>query len=1128
MSQDVKNHHRYTAKAATAPRLDSRLLALAVVLAAIALLAVARGAYAAASPQQVARQTAQGVLDRVSGRLSGALAGEPVLVHSMDRRPAYYIVPATKSGRTAGLVGVSADGGSWQWYTDSYGGARFPMVSETQARAKLGSGDVVLVSGDNKQLYWAGTGAARKVVSADSAGSVTTYAAVDTAAASEPDVRLGAAARREAADPQGGTTMATASALPVSRNLSVPHYYQINSYYCGPASMQMLFDLYNPAIKAQEDIADVMNAKDWGSWKGAYADDLMRTARFSYFSSAVQNSALKGFNERKLGYSAMSNFWSDGGSTDPDYATRYSDLKALIAGGNPVLMLTWYDGTHRIGHFRVLKGYDDNTNEFIVNDPWYTAPYYGPDVHFNQNFLVDNLWARYYRWAVVVAPWRVTVSAPASVTSGSSFTVSATVRYRGPHPLNARGAVTGSQAQLSAPSGFTVAQATKPLTKVTTSGTYQTVSWTVTPPAAYQGDASVWVTAKGKLNGSSTSYSSYTDWIGGRGNRHVTVGAAPSDNRPPTGAALSPTSLSSGPNEYRALKATYSDPNGASDLRTAMVLVNRNVEGTAALYVAYSTASNQLYLRRADNSGWLPGVAPGSRTVLDNGYARLDASRTTVTRSGTNLVVSWMVSERDPSSGNRFNVYLQTEDKAAALSAWRSLGTWIVNRPATAGRVAEVGSRVAPERTVAINATFSDPDGVADIQTAQLLINKQLAGAGAVWVRYDPVTNKLYLRNGTNTGWMSPITPGLATTRDNGKVLLVGRSSHVSRSGSSLSVRWSLRFHQAFSGNQYSLYSVAADAETSMSALPWINQGAYTVNRAPAPSAVSPRSGQSRPGTTAQLTATYGDADGAGQIRRVNLLVGSTLDQRNAALVSYNTRNNRLYLRNDAGSAWLGGIIPGSSNSVSNEAATLMGRGTTVSRSGRVLTVRWSLAFRPAYSGKRYNVYGYAEDGLGARSGWKTLGAWTVNRRPAAVSVIPKSSSSKVGGWVRFASVYSDADGAGNLASVLFIVNSQPGGSKGVMLRYDALKNRLWMRKADLTGWIGGVAPGTARRFSTRFGSLDTGKVTVSRQGGTLTVRWYVSLWSGMKGRGLHQYMSAQDLAGSRTGNKVMGTWTVK
>lgn len=102
----------------------SRNLTLFAVGFALALLAsfVWQGsAYAAADDSSAAQRTAQQLLGRLGGSLDGATAGTPVLVYSSESgRPEYYIVPLERGGRTRGLAGVSVDGRSWQWYTDTY------------------------------------------------------------------------------------------------------------------------------------------------------------------------------------------------------------------------------------------------------------------------------------------------------------------------------------------------------------------------------------------------------------------------------------------------------------------------------------------------------------------------------------------------------------------------------------------------------------------------------------------------------------------------------------------------------------------------------------------------------------------------------------------------------------------------------------------------------------------------------------------------------------------------------------------------------------------------------------------------------------------------------------------------
>lgn len=1106
------------------------LLIVSFCLALMATLASVSVAGAQGDETAMARQTVQHLLGRLNGALDDGTVGEPTLVHHAgDKKPAYFIVPVQKDGRTKGLVGVSPDGRSWQWYTESYPKTQFPVVSESQAQNTLGT-SVVMVSGADNKLYWTAAQSQGKLLSADNASQLRTSAQVqESGSVSAADTLPGKYAASEASDPEGVSSFRpAATTLPTSKNLSMPHYYQVTSYYCGPASLQMLFDHYNPAIGSQYEIADVANAKDWGDWSGAYADDLVRTARFSNLSSAVKNSELIGFKERTLGYGALANFWSEGGSADPDYATRYTDLKALVAGGHPVLMLMYYDVRHTIGHFRVLKGYDDTADVFIVHDPWYSAPYYGPDVHFKQSFLVDDLWTRYKRWAVTMSPWRVVVSAPSSVTAGTSFTVSATVRYIGPHPMEGRGPVTESQASLSVPTGFSVSNPTISLPSITASGTSQKVSWTVTASDAYRGTAAFKVTARGKITGSSSSYSTYTDYIGGNAGTSVDVQGDVSSNYPPVIEGLSPSSHSSAPGEWRTWKSTYSDANGSGNLRNTMILVNTSVTGENALYAAYSTATNLLYLRKADNSAWLPGVQVGTAKVLDNGYARLDAGRTTVTRSGNQLTVSWVGSAGTRLSGKRHNVYLRTEDTSAAVADWTKRGEWVVNRPATVGPVLQVGQVARTGQTVALDSSYSDPDGPADLQQVHMLINSQLGGAGSVWVRYDPPARELYLRNGDNSGWLGPLRAGASSTLANERVILYGAGTKVSTNNGALTVRWSLKFKQPFSGITYKVYSVAADKATSVLALPWVYSGSYSVSAVPSVLPLSTYSSTSVPGSKVTHTVTYVDPDGASHIKEAALLVNTRLGSTHTVFARYNSATNKLSLLNDAGTGWLAGVSPGSTGTVSNSQATLYAANTSVTRSGTNMVVKWAIVYKQAYSGKQYNVYARARDVYSLGSGWQVVGKWTVNQPPKVGSVSPKSSSSLAGSWVTHTVTYTDGDGAGNLRDVTYTVNSSADGKNGVTLVYGSVNNRVWLRKPDLSGWLGGVSPGTVKKLSTAYVTLDVSKTTVSRSGNTLTVRWHIAFTSQMKGRSLNQYMAATDRVGGRAPNTLMGTWTVK
>jgi hypothetical protein len=70
--------------------------------------------------------------------------------------------------------------------------------------------------------------------------------------------------------------------------ISVIWHGQRNGYYCGPASLEMVFDYYGEDI-SQQQIAKVARSDLFG---GTYPDDLRRAAQFS------------GYSARSYGYSA--------------------------------------------------------------------------------------------------------------------------------------------------------------------------------------------------------------------------------------------------------------------------------------------------------------------------------------------------------------------------------------------------------------------------------------------------------------------------------------------------------------------------------------------------------------------------------------------------------------------------------------------------------------------------------------------------------------------------------------------------------------------------------------------------------------------------------------------------------
>ena len=467
-----------------------------------------------------------------SGNLS---VGQPLLVHNYPGlTPNYYIVPLQNEGGGApSFVTLDARTGARHVYGRLPQDRTFPAISRDRARrlareelsAEIPDEAMRLVEMPDKRLYWHAR---------TKSGRSTEEIFIDL---ENPGIRHRGPEKLQGTfiglprPPGDGGRQAPgksrAGRYPASYDIAtVPHHYQETSYHCGPASAEMVLDYWGPDID-QTDIGYVVNINP--SF-GSYASDVRRSGHFSEISTAVQDPTLHGYGERSLGYGALDCWWSYPNLSDPDYPDRYNDLKNLISSDLPILVLTWYSESHGGGHFRVIKGYDDNTDVFIVHDPWYTPPYQGPDLHFDQTFLVDNLWVYYYQWGTLIAPWAVTLTGPEEVFIGEQFTVTAAALYRGPHPYEEQDTVSTPKAELSLPSGFALAAgetAVKPLAGLFASGSADTVSWQVLATAPVTA-GTLGVKAVGQVSDYSNAYPSYADDIGDLASCLVNVNGLPS------------------------------------------------------------------------------------------------------------------------------------------------------------------------------------------------------------------------------------------------------------------------------------------------------------------------------------------------------------------------------------------------------------------------------------------------------------------------------------------------------------------------------------------------------------------------------------------------------------------------
>lgn len=468
---------------------------------------------------------------------TGAKVTESFLVHSYPfMEPKYYVMAVSDTkNKIISVIGVDAETGDWLWYSNVANEQDFFPVKQKHA-AEIAeemlkspiikqTEDFIVVSMPDKKLYWyiqskEGGLLSEIFVDTHDRKRVFTETTKQDAGLMKTDlIHIGL---ENSDETKKGTVFPTFD-YPSSYEISgVPYHVQTNADRCGPAALEMYMDFWGEDID-QVDISNVVNCSSAGS----HAYDIRRGAHFSDNSTAILDPNLHGYDERSLGYGAQENQWSNPDESDPDYPDRYNDLKQIISSNYPLILLTWYDSTHAIGHFRVLKGYIDDMSPptFIVHDPWYSAPYYGPDVSFSQTFLVDNLWTKFYRWGMFCAPFKVTISSPTEVNINEQFTVNVTIQYLGPHPFEGQYSASSRSATLTLPAGFSFPVGETPLKMFfgsSTSGSSWTASWQV---VAGNNDAigDLQVVAKGFISGSSYSYPNYSDYIGGKGSKSIRI-----------------------------------------------------------------------------------------------------------------------------------------------------------------------------------------------------------------------------------------------------------------------------------------------------------------------------------------------------------------------------------------------------------------------------------------------------------------------------------------------------------------------------------------------------------------------------------------------------------------------------
>ena len=325
-----------------------------------------------------------------------------------------------------------------------------------------------------------------------------------------------------------------------------------------------------------------------------------------------------------------------------------------------------------------------------------------------------------------------------------------------------------------------------------------------------------------------------------------------------------------------------------------------------------------------------------------------------------------------------------------------------------------------------------------------------------------------------------------------------------------------LTFTSTLPENTY-LYAAEANATASNSG--WIKLGTWGASAgAPTVVSVTPNAGS---GAAQTFTAVYSDPNGAADLATVRLLFNSGVSGAHGCYVTYYPATNLLYLENDGGNAALAGIAPGSAGSASNSQCTLSGTGSSYSASGNTATLNLALTFTSTLPENTY-LYAAEANATASNSGWIKLGTWGASAgAPTVVSVTPNAGS---GAAQTFTAVYSDPNGAADLATVRLLFNSGVSGAHGCYVTYYPATNLLYLENDGGNAALAGIAPGSAGSASNSQCTLSGTGSSYSASGNTATLNLALTFTSTLP-ENTYLYAAEANATASNSGWIKLGTW---
>jgi hypothetical protein len=576
----------------------------------------------------------------------------------------------------------------------------------------------------------------------------------------------------------------------------------------------------------------------------------------------------------------------------------------------------------------------------------------------------------------------------------------------------------------------------------------------------------------------------------------------------PTVVVSAPTVTAVSPNSGLGLAQVFTvqlaDASGAADIASVSILINGNISNSNGCYISYDRAAGLFSLYQDSTASWLT-LSPGSASSISNPKCSLAGAGLTVATSGASMTLALPLTFQAGFSGTK-NVYVSASDTGGLSSGWITAGTWTPEPGSYPPTVTSVTPNGGSGSSQTFTLTLSDANGNADIGGANIIINGSINGTNSCFLSFSRAANAIYLFRDADNSWQ-PLIPGSATAVSNANCSLSGTGFSITASGNSLVLALPFTFNAAFAGAKNIYVSVVDQGQLSSG---WITAGTWTTGINAAPPIVSSLSPNSGSGGTQTFTLTLSDPNGNADIAGVNIIVNSSINGTNSCFLSYSRTANAIYLFRDSDNTWQP-LLPGQGATVSNDNCTLAGAGFTVTGAGNNLVITLPFAFKSGFSGSK-NFYVTVTDQGQLTSGWITAGTWNTSgaaAAPAAATVSPNAGS---GSAQTFTFTITDANGGGDIASAVVLINNNIDGNNACFFTYTRATSTLALLRDSDSSWLSltAGAPGSVTgKNCTISGPSLSGAVS----GNALTITVPIAFSSGFSGT-RNIYVLATDAGG--------------